>query len=353
MQKRAILRKKILELGLDGILITDLTNLRYLTGFTGSSGFLIITTKHTIFVTDFRYQEQVREELTGVTIRIEQADRPDEIKRILKEYGIKRLGFEDHSVSYRVYKQLSRNKVKLKPLTDIIESLRVIKSKKELLYIKTAVQRAERAFKRLQPFIKPGTTEQKLAMQLEGFLREEGCKKIPFGVIVASGSMSALPHAKPTNRVLRAGDLVIFDWGGECEGYYSDMTRTVILKDKNIKKQKELYYLVLEAQSRAIGAVKSGIKATLIDTAARDYIKQKGYGRYFGHGTGHGIGLAVHEKPVISERSKDIIKQDTVFTIEPGVYIPGFGGVRIEDVVVVKKKGVELLTTLPRELKIV
>jgi Xaa-Pro aminopeptidase len=353
MQKRAILRKKILELGLDGILITDLTNLRYLTGFTGSSGFLIITTKHTILVTDFRYQEQAREEVKGVTIRIEQGDRPNEIKRILKEYGIKKLGFEDHSVSYRFYKQLSKGKTKLKALTDTIESFRFIKSKKELSCIKTAIQRAERAFKRLQPFIKTGTTEQKLAMQLEGFLREEGCKKIPFGVIVASGSMSAFPHAKPTNRVLRAGDFVIFDWGGECEGYYSDMTRTVVLKDKNIKRQKELYYLVLEAQSRAIEAVRSDIKATSIDAVARDYIKQRGYGKYFGHGTGHGVGLAVHEKPVISERSKDIIKKDTVFTIEPGVYIPGFGGVRIEDMVIVKKEGVELLTTLPRELKIV
>jgi Xaa-Pro aminopeptidase len=353
MQKKVILRKKILELNLDGILITDLTNLRYLTGFTGSSGFLIITSKHAIFVTDFRYREQAKQEVKGFTIKIERADRADEIRQLLNKYRIKKLGFEDHNVSYRLYKELSRNKIKLKPLTDVVESLRFTKSEKELSCIKTAIRRAETAFKRLQPFIKAGTTEQKLAMRLEGFLKEEGCKNIPFGVIVASGSMSAFPHAKPTNRTLKAGDLVIFDWGGECDGYYSDMTRTVVLKNKNMEKHKELYSIVLEAQAKAMKTVKSGIKATLIDATVRNYIKQKGYGNYFGHGTGHGIGLAVHERPVISERSKDIIREGMVFTIEPGIYIPGFGGVRIEDMVVVKKNRTEILTTLPRGLKII
>ncbi len=176
---------------------------------------------------------------------------------------------------------------------------------------------------------------------------------MPFGVIVASGSMSARPHATPTDRILKKGDFVVFDWGGECEGYYSDITRTVLLKAKNISRQKELYYNVFEAQNRAIKSVKSGVKATLIDAAARDYIKKAGYDSFFGHGTGHGVGLAVHEKPVVSWRSKDSIKENMVFTIEPGVYLPGFGGVRIEDMVVVRKNRADVLTSLPRKLRII
>ncbi len=353
MQKKALLRRKLHKLGINGILITDLVNLRYLTGFTGSSGVLIITQKHAIFVTDFRYQEQAKQEIRGFEIRIERAERVNEIKKICEEYGIKKLGFEDHSVNYRLYKKLLRSKIRPHALTDIVESLRLIKSGKELSCIKTAVKRAETAFKKLQPFIRAGATEQKLAVRLEGLLKEEGCKIIPFGVIVASGLMSALPHAKPTNRILRKGDLIIFDWGGEYEGYYSDMTRTVVLESKNIGKQKELYSIILEAQERAIKTVKAGMKAAVIDAAARNYIKQKGYGNYFGHGTGHGVGLAVHEKPIISWRSEDMVENGMVFTIEPGVYLPGFGGVRIEDMVIVRKNNAEALTTLPKKLNVI
>ncbi len=351
MQRKALLRRRLSKLKVDGILITDLVNVRYLTGFTGSSGFLIISQKHAIFVTDFRYQEQAKQEVKGYSIIIEHSERTKEIKRLCEIYG--KLGFEGHNVNYGFYKKLLKTKVKLKPLTNVVESLRLIKSQKEIINIKTSIQRAERAFKNLQPFIKVGTTEQKLALKFEELLKEEGCKILPFGVIVASGSMSAFPHAKPTNRTLKKGDLVIFDWGGECEGYYSDMTRTVLLKSRKISRQKKLYHNVLEAQNRAIRSVRSGIKATLIDAAARDYIRQEGYGDFFGHGTGHGVGFAVHEKPIISWRSKDLIEENMVFTIEPGIYLPGFGGVRIEDIVVVKKNRAEVLTSLTKKLKII
>ena len=353
MQKKALLRRLLQKQKVDGILITDLTNLRYLTGFTGSSGFAIVTNNHALFVTDFRYQEQSGHEVKGFKIIIERGDRTKEIKDLVDEYGIKKLGFEDHNVTYGFYKKLLGKRLRLKPLTGVVGSLRVVKTTEELAFIKIAVKRAEAAFRKLAPFIKAGTTELKLALKFEDLLKREGCKKIPFEVIVASGYRSALPHAKPTNRRLRKGDLVVFDWGGECEGYYSDLTRTILIKGSNISRQKDLYYNVLEAQKRALESVRSGIKASVIDAAARGYIREAGYDEFFGHGTGHGVGLAVHEKPVVSWRSKDTIKENMIFTVEPGIYLPGFGGVRIEDMVAARKNRAELLTSLPKKLKII
>jgi Xaa-Pro aminopeptidase len=267
--------------------------------------------------------------------------------------GIKKLGFEDHNVSYGFYKKLLRKKIRLKPVTGVIERQRVKKTPEELTSIKKAVRRAERSFKRLQTFIRAGMREQEIAMRLEGFLREEGCASLPFGAIVASGPMAALPHARPTNRTLKKGDLVVIDWGGECNGYYSDMTRTVLLKGRDMNRQREIYATVREAQRKAVNAVRSGIEASKIDGAARDYIREQGFGEFFGHGTGHGVGLAVHERPYVSWKSKDLIKENMVFTIEPGIYIHGLGGVRIEDMVIARKKGVEILNKLPRKIKII
>ena len=353
MQRKALLRKNLAKSGINGILITDLNNVRYLSGFTGSSGFIIVTKRHALLISDFRYEEQIKSEVKGCTVIIEHSERAGEIKEICKKYGIKTLGFEDHNVTYGFHRKLLKTKIKLKPLNNIVESLRVVKSTEEISFIKRSVKRAESAFRKLQPHIKAGNTERKIALKMEELLKGEGCKILPFGVIVATGPMSALPHAQPSNRRLKKGDLIVIDWGGECNGYFSDRTRTVVLKDRNITKQKELYFHVLEAQKKAIKSVRAGIRAAEIDAAARDYINQKGYGDFFGHGTGHGVGLAVHEKPVVSWRSRQIIKEDMVFTVEPGIYIPGFGGVRIEDMVAAGKKGAEVLTSLPKKLKII
>jgi Xaa-Pro aminopeptidase len=304
MPKKTLLKKKLDELKIDGLLITDLTNVRYLSGFTGSSGFLIITKSDSIFVTDFRYQEQSRLEVKGCSVLIEHKERTKEIKDICDEYGIRKLGFEEFFISYGYYKKLLKRKIRLKPVSGLIETLRIIKTGEELSCIKKAVTRAESAFRKLQPFIRSGSTELKIAFKFEELLKAEGCKKLPFEVIVASGPMSALPHAKPTSRRLKKGDLVVFDWGGEFNGYLSDMTRTVLLKGKDISRQKELYHNVLEAQKRAIDAVRVGRKTSAVDAAARDYITEKGYGDHFGHGTGHGVGLAVHEKPVVLSRNR-------------------------------------------------
>ncbi len=353
MQNKAILRKRLKSSGVDGILITDLKNIFYLTGFTGSSGLLIVTKKHSVFITDFRYQEQAEKEIKGFDIEIEKAERTLTIKKLAEKYGIKKLGFEDHNMTFQMYKKLLGRKIRLKPLTGTVEDLRIIKNPDELLHIKKAVRRAESAFRKLQPFIKSGTTERKLAIKLEGLLKEEGCKIVPFGVIVASGRTSALPHAKPTNRMLKKGDLILFDWGGESGGYYSDMTRMVAIKGCFSEKHLEMFSVVIDAQKKALASVKPGVKASFIDYAARDFIKQKGYDDNFGHSTGHGIGLDVHEKPFISWNNKNRIRDGMVFTLEPGIYMPELGGVRIEDMVIAKKTGTEVLTSLPKKLKII
>lgn len=353
MHVKALLRKKLHKLKVDGILVTDLMNVRYLTGFSCSSGYVLVTGRSAVFATDFRYEEQARQELKGFSIRIERGDRAREIRELADELGVRKLGFEDHHVTYRFYKRLTKKKIRLKPLADTVESFRAEKSRQEIACITKAARRAERAFMKLRPFIRAGATELKLAVKLEELLKEEGCKTLPFGVIVASGFRSALPHARPTNRVIQKGDPIIFDWGGECDGYYSDMTRTVFIRGKDISRYREVYDIVLHAQKRAIGSVRAGIKAKVIDAAARDHIKQEGYGEAFGHGTGHGVGLAVHEKPSLSWRSKDMMKENMVITVEPGIYIPGIGGVRIEDMVVVTKDGGRVMTRLPRSFGLI
>jgi Xaa-Pro aminopeptidase len=353
MKRVNLLRSYLSELGIDGFLVTDIKNVRYLSGFTGSAGFLLITKDYPVFITDFRYQEQAKREIKGFKIRIQTNEIADFINKLVVKSKIKKIGFEDHNMSYKMYKELLKKGLKLKALSDTVEKLRMIKAKEEVSAIRTAIRRAENAFKRLQRFIKTGVKEQELAMKLEGFIREEGCKNIPFTVIVASGHVSALPHATPTNRSIKKGDLVLFDWGGESDGYYSDMTRTVVLKGRSLKRQMDIYSIVHEAQNRAIKTIRPGVKAVNIDAAAREFIREKGYKKNFGHGTGHGVGLAVHEKPVISWHSKDIIEEGMIFTVEPGIYIPGFGGVRIEDIVLVRRDGAEILTSLPRNLKVI
>ncbi len=353
MQKKTVLKKSLPKLGIDGILITDISNVRYLSGFTGSAGFIILTGKYSIFVTDSRYEEQAKDEVSGFTHKTEIKGRASLIKELTEQLGIKKLGFEDHSLSYLNHKKLLAGKIRLKAVTNVVEDLRLIKSDEELVHIRKAVQRAERAFRKLKPFIRAGITEQKLAVKLESLLKEEGCKKIPFEVIVASGRRSALPHATPNSRVINKGDFILFDWGGESGGYYSDMTRMIAIKGRHSEKQMELHSIVLNALKTAVKAVRPGVRSGVIDSAARGFIKQKGFGDHFCHGTGHGIGLAVHERPYISWRRRDVIKENMVFSIEPGIYLPGSGGVRLEDMIVVRKGRAEVLTTLPRKIQIV
>ncbi|NCO68006.1 MAG: Xaa-Pro dipeptidase [Nitrospirae bacterium CG_4_10_14_0_8_um_filter_41_23] len=345
-------RDSIKRKGIDGFLVTDVHNVRYLTGFSGSSGLILITRKETFFVTDFRYKEQAEKEVKGWDIIIGKGDMIKTIKGLSKKTAIKKLGFES-SMAYEVFRRLSNIGLSLNAFEGLIERLREIKDVIEINSIREAVGRAETAFLEVKPYMKHGVRERAIALRLEERLKKNGCRQIPFDVIVASGPNSAMPHAKPTERKLNKSDLIIIDWGGEADGYFSDMTRTLLIGGDNVSKKKEIYQIVLKANKSAILKILPGVKSKDIDFSAREVIKRAGYGEFFGHGTGHGIGIQVHELPRITWNKREVIKKDMVFTIEPGIYVPGLGGVRIEDMIIVKSNGHEVMTTLPKELEII
>jgi Xaa-Pro aminopeptidase len=350
--KLAEVRDSLKKKRIDGFLVTDLINVRYLTGFTGSSGFAFITGKETFFITDFRYRDQSEKEVHHSTIIIVKGDRFRIIQTLAKKNHIKNLGFES-SVSYAFHKKLLQAGIKLHAVEGVVEKLRAIKNASELEAIQEAVKRAEAAFLDIKPYIRLGMRERAISLRLEESLKKHGSRQIPFDSIVSSGPNSAMPHAKPNERKLQKGDLVIIDWGGEAHGYYSDMTRTFMLRGEHTaNKEKEIYSIVLEANRKAISSVSQGLQTREVDGIARDFIKSAGYGEFFGHGTGHGVGLQVHEDPRITWSRSETIRENMVFTIEPGIYIPGLGGVRIEDMVVVKQNGGKVLTGLPKKLEI-
>ncbi|MBI4824328.1 MAG: aminopeptidase P family protein [Nitrospirae bacterium] len=337
--------------GLDSLIITNINNVRYLTGFTGSSGIAFVTKTHRAFITDFRYKLQAEKEVKGWDILIAK-DRMTTLRQIIKKLKLKSLRFEA-SVSYEFFERLKTAGLRLKPMRAGVERLRAQKDSSEVISIKEAVRRAEQAFLEVMPYIKAGVREKEIALKLEERLKKNGCNRIPFDIIVASGENSSMPHAKVTERKLKAGDLVIIDWGGESHGYYSDMTRTLLIRGANIGEKIEIYNLVLEANRKGISTVSDGIQASVIDNTVRDVIKKAGYGSSFGHGLGHGVGLEVHEMPHITGRARGRIREGMVFTVEPGIYVSGIGGVRLEDMVLVKKTNAEVLTTLTKELKII
>lgn len=341
--------------GLHGFLISNITNVRYLTGFEGSSAWLLITPKRNIFITDFRYKEEVEKLLSDDSvweIFIYKNSILSAIYDLYHSMKMRNLGVES-SVTYEFYSSLQRMGLMLSPMFSVVEEIRISKDEEEIRLIKEAIRRAESAFIEVLPHIRPGKREIDIALMLEYALKKAGCRRLPFDIIVASGPNSSMPHARATERVLTGGDLVIIDWGGEAEGYFCDMTRTVLINGGDISKKVEIYETVLMANKEAIKDIRPGIRAGKVDEIARRVIKKRRFGPYFGHGTGHGVGLEVHEKPSISPRSKDKLREGMVFTIEPGIYIPGLGGVRIEDMVCVNTEGSTVLTGLSKELKII
>jgi Xaa-Pro aminopeptidase len=347
------IRQTIKSKGLDGLLITDINNVRYLTGFSGSSGFLVITATGQFFVTDFRYKEQSGKEVAEWDIIIETGDRVKIIQTLSKKNSIGKLGFES-SISYEFFKKISGISIGLTPLRGTVEKIRMIKQEAEIDSIKKAIRRAEAAFTDVKPYIKEGIREVAILRRLEERLKKRGCRNVPFDIIVASGPNSAMPHARPTEKKLNKGDLVIIDWGGEADDYFSDMTRTLLLKGGvETGKKKEVYNTVLGANQKAISHITPGIQSKKIDEAARDFIRKAGFEKFFGHGTGHGVGLQVHEAPRISWTRSGPLRKNMVFTIEPGIYVPGLGGVRIEDMIEVGENKAFVLTSLPKNLEII
>jgi Xaa-Pro aminopeptidase len=338
------------ENGLDSLLVTRREDVRYLSGFTGSSGSLLVAFGRSCLITDFRYNAQARSETTGITILIQKKDHFTAVRDAALRMGVGTIWFDESALTVEGLKNFKKKGFKLKGRGDLVKTLRQRKDRQELANIRTAIRRAEEAFLELKADIRPGATEQGLGLKLEFLMREKGARRAAFDTIVASGVHGAMPHAPVTNRRIKQGDLVTFDFGAEANGYYSDITRTVCVGRPSAR-QREIHELVLRAQSAAIRSVRIGVSCKSVDDAARGVIKGAGHGSHFGHGTGHGIGLMVHEGPSVSPLSRDTVEENMVFSVEPGVYIPGWGGVRIEDLVQVTKTGVKVLTTLPRELE--
>jgi len=344
----------------DALLITDLKNIRYFTGFTGSSAICLYTKKGGFFITDFRYKEQAEKEIGGRRSEVGgqnweiiiHKNKTQALRSIINKLHVKRIAFEP-SAPYEVFEGLKRLGLYTFSLKKALLRLREIKSPDEVAKIKEATRRAEEAFLKVKELIRPGISEIDIAVELEYQLKKLGSRHLPFEVIVASGENSAMPHAKATTRKIMPGDLVLIDWGGEAEGYFSDMTRTFLVKTSNhsYPEKKRIYHIVKDAQEEALRAIAPGVFTNIIDQKARHYIQKKGYGKSFGHSTGHGVGLDIHELPVISLTVKEKIKPGMVFTVEPGIYISGIGGVRIEDMVYVTENGLEVLTHLPKELE--
>ncbi|MBF0515671.1 MAG: aminopeptidase P family protein [Nitrospirae bacterium] len=338
-------------------LITNLINIKYLTGFSGSSGYVLATgtsagTSGCYFFTDFRYKEQSASEISSCDIVITKHDPIKFIIKFIEDKKIKKLAIED-TLCLRSYKMLSK-RFALEALTDAVENIRMDKDEDELRHIKTAIQRAQTALLDIKPRIRVGVTERAIASMLENGLKAQGVEKLPFEIIVASGKYSSMPHARPTDKALEKGDLLIIDWGGESGGYFSDMTRTFLIGGGNdLGRKKEIYDIVLKANVRARESIKAGQSASDVDRAARAVIKDAGFAQYFGHSTGHGVGVEVHEKPYIAAVNKrQKIAENMVFTIEPGIYIPELGGVRIEDMVCVNGQAAQTITNLSRNLEI-
>lgn len=338
----------------DAVLLTNLKNIFYLTGFTGSSASVMVTRDRALFFTDFRYKEQSAEETCGLwDISIVNKKGVEAVAGCIKKLGIKSLAFES-SVTYEYWDSLRNTGVKTVPLRGAVENMRRVKSADELERITRALRRAESAFSKIKPRVKPGIKEIQIARMLEQELKAAGCRRLPFDIIAASGKNSSMPHARPTDKKIAPGDLVILDWGGEADGYYSDISRTLLMDGgSNMTEKKKIYKTVEAALSKAVNAVKSGISSRTVDSAARDFIKKSGYGEHFGHGTGHGVGLDIHEEPRITYTGSSRLSNGMVFTIEPGIYLPGTGGVRIEDMVHIKAGKAEVMTRLSRGIEIV
>ncbi|PHV72351.1 Xaa-Pro dipeptidase [Sporanaerobium hydrogeniformans] len=349
---------KMEELKIEAMLIDSRTNRRYMSGFSGSSAMLYITSKRQILITDFRYLEQAAKECPDYEI-ISQGNL-GLLKTALKyasEEGIKVLGFESEHVSYATYLTFAEQKsFTFIPTQKVIEDFRKIKDNEEIKKIAKAESIGDLAFSHIIEFLKEGyhqgITENDVALEIERVMRKNGATGTSFDSIVATGVKSSLPHAQPSNCTFKKGDFVVMDFGCIYEGYCSDMTRTVVIGEAN-QKQVAIYNTVLEAQHKALEVIQPGMKGKEVDQIARDIIAKAGYDTYFGHGLGHSLGLDIHENPRFSPLEEATIEVGMCMTVEPGIYIPDFGGVRIEDVVVVTETGILNLTHSPKELIVI
>jgi Xaa-Pro aminopeptidase len=343
-------REKMAATGLDGFLITDIFNIRYLSGFSGSTASMFVTRDQATLITDFRYDEQAHSEAyEGIEVRIDKRDALTAMGDMVEVFSGK-MGFESGSLAFASYDKLNaRAGGGLTAVDGMPEKLRAVKDSQEIDWIREAARITDEVFARFAGEIRPGMTEIEAAARIDYLLMTLAGDLSAFRTIVAAGERGALPHAHPSERKIAVGDLVTLDFGAMWNGYCADVTRTVAIGEPT-GKQREVYATVLAAQEAALSGIRAGITGRQADSLARDYITEKGYGESFGHGLGHGIGLQVHEGPRLAQKNEDVLVPGMVVTVEPGIYIKGWGGVRIEDDVVIEEGGLRNLTSADKKL---
>jgi Xaa-Pro aminopeptidase len=365
-QRRQTLTKDFKKDGIDTFLVSNPVHVTYLTGFSGSSSYVVGTAKQFVLISDDRYAEQIKEEVSGVEVHIRPHTQTvtDAVGEVLGSVGAKMVGVEaDHATFAFVdaVKSAAPKAADFKPIYGKLEAMRVVKDPSELEHIREAVHIAERAFVMFKAMLREADTEKDLVDAMEGYVRRAGGTRTPFQPICAVGERGALPHAPPSRKQLNEGSKLLVDWGAEWKGYKSDLTRTLrspfsVAPSRRNKmervgyKLEKLHGIVLQAQQAALAVIRDGTPAAEVDAAARQVIADAGYEEYFTHGLGHGIGLDTHESPRLRPNSEDVLSAGMVITVEPGIYIPGWGGVRIEDDVLVTREGYTLLSTLSREI---
>ena len=348
------LREQMSEQELDGFLVSSAANRRYLSGFTGSNGYLVITSSEAVLATDFRYVEQAQSESPGFKVHRMRGGEPW-FPAVVNELGVYRIGFEADDLSVATFSRLQRDiedsekapQLEFEETAGVIEWIRAVKDDSEIEALDRAVQIADVAMTRILSEIHVGMTEREVAWELHKEMRSLGAEGPSFDTIVAAGPNAALPHHRADDTVVQAGEPIVIDMGANYRGYCSDLTRTFVIGDQDDTFQ-HIYGIVLQAQLAAIEAARPGMTGEEVDAVAREVISDAGYGDEFGHGLGHGVGLVIHERPMVVPRSQDVVENGMVFTIEPGIYISGWGGVRIEDVVVMEDGRAQPLTKSPK-----
>ena len=343
------LRARLSTEGVDALLVTTPSNVRYLSGFTSADGELLITLERAILATDFRYYEQVERQAPDWELFKREKTPQEDLTALFRGAGARRVAFESEHLTFARYQELAAIEgLEFRPVKGWVEDLRVKKSAAELALIRRAVAISDAVIVALPELLRPGMTERQLAWAIEAFMREQGAEEVAFPVIAAGGPNGAMPHAVPSERPIVPGEPIVLDLGATVEGYRSDLTRTVCLGQPDAR-FREVYALVLAAQEAAETGLRPGLTGKEADALARQVIVDAGYGQAFGHGLGHGVGLDIHERPRLGLRAEERLEPGMVVTVEPGIYLPGWGGVRIEDLVVITDSGIENLTAAAKD----
>jgi Xaa-Pro aminopeptidase len=348
-QRLVALRRWLRGRRVQALLVSDPANVSYLSGFVGTAGVLLVTQNDALLITDFRYTRQARQQAPGWTIVEGRRGILHQTTESVRERRLRSLAFEADHLTYGSFARLSNplRGVRLEPLADAVERLRLVKDADELRLIAASARITDRAYRAAVEMLRPGVREREVARRIEDVIGSHPHCEPSFPVIVASGPQGALPHASPGERKIAVGDLVVMDLGTSYRGYCSDLTRTVAVGEAD-EKQRRLYGVVLAAQMAGLAAVRPGVTGTAVDAASRGVIAAAGLGSLFGHGLGHGVGRQIHEGPRLAEGQKNKLSPGMVVTIEPGVYLPGWGGIRIEDLVVVTDTGCRRLSHAPK-----